>query len=115
MLQATVAHIDEEDVARLRAWLASLADRSAELAESYRQHTTRHELFLLIRTRPRPILVLVAEVDDVAQASSSFLRSNLPIDLEFKQLVNEISTEAAEVELLYDSSEFVRVPKRSVG
>lgn len=104
MLQATIARIDEEDVAELRRWLASLGSRRRELAESYRTHGTRHELFLLIRTSPRPILVLVAEVEDDAAATRSFLRSNLPIDVEFKALVQEISPETAEVELLYDSS-----------
>jgi hypothetical protein len=113
MLQATVARIDEEDVARLRTWLESLRERRKELQESYRQQGTHHELFLLIRTRHLPILVLVAEVDDVEQATKSFLRSNLPIDVEFKSLVQEISPEEAEVELLYDSSTYVRVPAGS--
>jgi len=107
MLQATIAQIDDDDVSKLRGWLASLSERRAELRESYRQHGTRHELFLLIRTRPRPILVLIAEVEDDAAAASSFLRSNLPIDVEFKRLVREISPDQADVELLYDSSVWV--------
>jgi hypothetical protein len=108
VLQATIARVDEEDVSELRGWLASLSVRRKELRESYRTHGTRHELFLLIRA-PEPILVIVAEVDDDQLAAGSFLRSNLPIDVEFKQLVQSMSPELAEVELLYDSSEFVGV------
>jgi len=107
VLQATIAHIDEGDVSKLRSWLVSLADRRSELRESYRRHGTRHELFLLIRTRPQPILLLLAEVENDEEAASSFLRSNLPIDVEFKTLVQEISPEEAEVELLYDSAVYV--------
>ena len=106
MLQATVARIDEEDVSELREWLGSLSARRAELQESYRIHGPRHELFLLIRTRHLPILVVIAEVEDDEQAKESFLRSKLPIDVEFKTLVQQISPEEAEVELLYDSSRY---------
>lgn len=113
MLQATIARIDEADVSELRSWLASLPERRAELRESYRTHGTRHELFLLIRTRHLPILVVVAEVEDDQQAKESFLRSNLPIDVEFKALVQQIAPEEAEVELMYDSSRYVGVPGES--
>ncbi|HEM46118.1 MAG TPA: hypothetical protein ENO23_03640 [Alphaproteobacteria bacterium] len=107
MLQATVARIDDDDVPRLRDWLAALAARREELEESYRTHGTRHELFLLVRTPPRPLLVVIAEVDDDQAAVESFLRSELPIDVEFKSLVQDMSPTFAEVELLYDSSTLV--------
>jgi hypothetical protein len=110
MLQATIGQIGEDDVSELRRWLAILGSRRDELRESYDKHGTRHELFLLIHTHPRPILVIVAEVADDEQATDSFLRSNLPIDVEFKTLVQEISPEAAEVELLYDSSTYFGMP-----
>ena len=109
MLHTTIARVDEEDVPRLRSWLASLSSRTSELRESYRQQGTRHELFFLVRTRRLPILVLISELDNVEQATSTFLRSNLPIDVEFKALFREISPEEAEVELLYDSAEYVGV------
>ncbi len=107
MLHTTIARVDEQDVPRLRAWLASLASRRDELQESYRQGGTRHELFLLVRTRRLPILVLISELEDVEQATRSFLRSQLPIDVEFKTLYQELSPEEAEVELLYDSADYV--------
>ncbi len=107
MLLATIARIDEEDVPRLRSWLASLPGRRDELRESYRRSGTRCELFFLVRTRAAPILVLITEVGDAAEATESFLRSNLPIDVEFKSLVQEISLEEAAVELLYDSSAYL--------
>ena len=64
----------------------------------------RHELFFLVQTRRAPILVLISEVEERDRATSTFLTSNLPIDVEFKSLIQEISLEEAEFELLYDSS-----------
>jgi len=45
MLNATFARVSEEDLPRLRSWLAGLDARRDELAESYRREGTRHELF----------------------------------------------------------------------
>jgi hypothetical protein len=104
MLQTTIARVDEKDVPQLRSWLASLSSRREELRESYRQQGTRHELFFLVRTRRTPILVLISEVDDVEHATRSFLESELPIDVEFKSLFQQISPEEADAELLYDSA-----------
>jgi hypothetical protein len=109
MLHTTFARVDEEDVPRLRQWLTSLSSRSEELRESYRQQGTRHELFFLVRTRRLPVLVLISEVADVEHATRSFLRSELPIDVEFKALFQEIAPEDAEVELLYDSANYVGI------
>ena len=109
MLHTTIARIDEDDVHRLRSWLESLSSRRGELRESYRQQGTRHELFFLVRTRRSPLLVLISELDDVEQATESFLRSELPIDVEFKTLIQDLSPEAAEVELIYDSASFVGI------
>lgn len=107
MLIATFARVDERDLPRLREWLGSLSDRRSELRESYRRQRTRHELFFLIRTERSPLLVLISEVADLEQASASFLRSNLPIDVEFKSLVQDIAHTEGAAELLYDSSDFV--------
>lgn len=107
MLNATFARVDEEDLPRLRAWLASLAERREELRESYRRQGTRHELFFLIRTAREPLLVLISELEDVERGTASFLRSDMPLDLEFKTLVQEISEFEEGVELLYDSASYV--------
>jgi hypothetical protein len=110
VLHATFARVAEEDVARLRSWLDSLSARRSELRESYRQQGTQHELFFLIRAPDTPILVLISQVENIEHASSSFLRSNLPLDLEFKTLVKEMSQSIAGVELLYDSSQHLAGP-----
>ena len=109
MLQTTIARVEEDDVPRLRSWLEALSSRRNELRESYRQQGTRHELFFLVRTRRSPILVLISELDDVGEATRSFFHSELPIDVEFKNLFLEISPEEAEVELLYDSANYVGI------
>jgi hypothetical protein len=109
MLHTTFARVQDEDVPRLRSWLTSLSSRRDELRESYHQQGTRHELFFLVPTRRWSILVLISEVDNAEQATKSFLHSQLPIDVEFKALFQEISPEEAEVELLYDSSDYVGI------
>ncbi len=55
----------------------------------------------------RPILVRLSEVDNLQHAVSSFLRSNLPLDLEFKRLVQDIAHGEKGVELLFDSSDIL--------
>lgn len=104
MLQLMAARIEEAQVETLRSWIDSLQVRRTELRESYDRHGTRHELFLLVHLRRQPLLVIVAEVENDEHAARSFLRSNLPIDLEFKALFQEMSPQEAEIELLYDSS-----------
>jgi hypothetical protein len=107
MLQLVAARIQEGQVDELREWLRSLEARRGELRESYERHGTRHELFLLVRVRGLPILVVIAEVEDGERAARSFLRSELPIDVEFKELFQQISPETGEIELLYDSSSYL--------
>ena len=107
MLITTIARVDEDDVERLRTWLAALPSRRSELRESYRTQGTRSEQFFLIRTRGGPLLVFVSEVADVEEATRSFLQSNLPIDVDFKNLVQTMAPEEADVELMYDSTPYV--------
>lgn len=103
MLHATFARLSEEDVEPLRAWLGGLRARREELAESYRHSGTTHELFFLVRGDDGPILVLISELRDRERSGASFLRSELPIDVEFKDLVQEHTLGPARVEMLYDS------------
>ena len=103
MLNATFARVTARDLPRLQSWLASLDSRRDELAESYRREGTRHELFFVIRMHPDPLVVLISEVDDLEHAVVSFLRSNQPLDLEFKTLVMDIAESESDVELLFDS------------
>ena len=110
MLNATFARVSEEDLPRLRSWLAGLDARRDELAESYRREGTRHELFFVIRASPDPIVVLISEVADLEHAVSSFLRSNQPLDLEFKSLVMDIAENESDVELLFDSARVLGSP-----
>jgi Tfp pilus assembly protein PilO len=112
LLNATFAHVAENDIPRLRSWLASLSGRRDELRKSYQRQGTRHELFFLIRTQLGGLLVLISEIEDIERATSSFLLSNLPLDVEFKNLIQEISRLAPGVELLYDSSDHVPVSAR---
>jgi len=107
MLHTTIARIDEADVPRLREWLKSLAARREELRESYRTQGTRHEQFFIVHTRRMPLLVLISELENVEDGTKTFLASELPIDVEFKTLYQQISHEESDVELLYDSARYL--------
>jgi len=50
-------------------------------------------------------LVLVSELKDVEEGGAAFLRSHRPLDVEFKELIQEICEEEPPAELLYDSAE----------
>ena len=107
MLNTTFARIDEADVPRMRQWLESLHARREELQASYERQGTRHELFFLVRTDDSVVLVLISELADLEQGTESFLRSDFPLDVEFKILVQSLTWFDEGVELLYDSSKFV--------
>ena len=103
MLRVTYLRLDREAVPRLRAWLDGLAERKAELAESYRRQRTRHELFHLIDGADGPVLAIVTESGDVGVGAREFLDSQLAIDLEFKALIQEAGFAEPSATLLFDS------------
>jgi hypothetical protein len=109
VINLTFVRIAEADVPRVRAWLAGLEDRAAELAESYRCEHTRQELFYLIDGREDPILVIAAESGDPKAGAQTFLGSKLPIDAEFKAMIQEVGTVLSGAELLFDSNELLPV------
>lgn len=107
MLHVTFVRMSEEGTSRLRSWLASLGERRTELAESYRRQHTRHELFHLLPGKDGPTLVVVTESSDFQEGAREFLRSEHPIDREFKQIIQDGRIDEPAVELLYDSRDFI--------
>lgn len=111
MIHVTFARVRGDDVPRLRAWLEALPARRAELAEAYAREGTRHELFYLVETgSASALLVLVSELEDTARGSESFLRSQLPLDVEFKQLIQDVARGEPRVEPLFDSADVLGPP-----
>jgi len=85
--------------------LGDLSIRHHELGECYKRQGTRHELFYLLEGKHGPILVLVSELKDLEEGGAAFLHSHRPLDVEFKELIQEIRAEEPPTELLYDSAQ----------
>lgn len=104
MLHTTFVRVDDDALPQIREWLALLPERREELRAAYRAEGTRHEQFFLVRGVDGPVLVLITELADLEHGAASFLRSHLPIDVEFKQLIQETRGGDADPELLFDSA-----------
>jgi ribosomal protein S18 acetylase RimI-like enzyme len=102
VLYVSFARIEEQQVDRLRRWLAALPSRRAEAEATYRQEGTRAEQAFLLAGEDGPVLVYVMEIDDLERAREAFQRSTLPIDLEFKELMGQVVAAPVDPERLYD-------------
>jgi hypothetical protein len=94
--------IRPDQVERLRAWTHELTQRRDEVLETFRAETTQQECAYLLPGASGPILVYAQQVDDPDQAHRAFAASELPIDLQHKQVMAEIREGSAEVEVLFD-------------
>jgi hypothetical protein len=81
-----------------------LTQRRDEVVETFRAEGTRHESAYLLQGASGPVLVYVQQVDDPEQARRAFAASQLPIDLQHKQVMAEVREGRANVELLFDLS-----------
>jgi hypothetical protein len=102
MLYASFYRVHPEQVQRLRDWMKELERRRPEALESYRQEGARHELAYLIEGQAGPVLVYLAEVEDLEKARAAFQSSQLPIDLEHREVMHGVVLGRADVELLYE-------------
>ncbi|MBW2713092.1 MAG: hypothetical protein JRC77_05010 [Deltaproteobacteria bacterium] len=103
MLNVTFVRIEQDDIKRLQRWLAELPERKSELEKSYLEQGTRQELFYVLQGKRGPILAMITELKDVESGIVSFLKSQHPLDIEFKELIQEISQGPATFKTLYDS------------
>jgi hypothetical protein len=94
--------IRPDQVERLRAWTHELTRRRDEVLETFRAETTQQECPYLLPGASGPILVYAQQVDDPDQAHRAFAASELPIDLQHKQVMAEVREGSAEVEVLFD-------------
>lgn len=104
MLNATFLRVREDGVPRLRAWLDGLAARRGELQATYRAEGTRHEQFFLLRDGEGPVLVLVTELHDRDTGGRTFLGSDMPLAVEFKRMIQDVTAGPPPFELVYDSA-----------
>lgn len=94
--------VPPEKVDRLRLWMAELEQSRDEVVKTFKQETVRHEQAYLLEHKDSPIFVYAIQVQDAEVGRKAFQESTLAIDLEHKQIMEELSLEPAEAELLYD-------------
>lgn len=102
MLEVRFIHVRQDRIARLRQWMAELAERGDEVRESYRREGVRHEHAFLLECGEGALLVYVMEVADPERARAAFAGSRLPIDLEHKRVIEEVSIGPAPAESLLE-------------
>ncbi|HYY79743.1 MAG TPA: DUF6176 family protein [Actinomycetes bacterium] len=102
MMQVGFFKVRPDQVERLRGWMHELTQRRHEVLETFRAESTRHECAYLIQGASGPILIYAQQVDAPEQARQAFAASQLPIDLQHKQVMAEVREGPAEVELLFD-------------
>jgi hypothetical protein len=109
MLNVTFVRIKEDGIERLQQWLAKLPERKSELKESYIEQGTLQELFYVVEGKRGPILAMITELKDVERGCVSFLKSENLLDIEFKELIQEISLGPPEsIETIYDSLDCIK-------
>jgi hypothetical protein len=102
MLWAAFYRVKPDKVDRLREWMGEIARRRDEVLASYAQEGTRHEAAYLLRDERGPLLVYLAEVENIEQARAAFGASQLPIDLEHRVVMRDVVAGREEAELLFE-------------
>ena len=102
MLQVTFARVKPEKLERLENWLRELMSRQNEVRETFDQETMRHEQAFIIPGQDGPLLIYVMEAEDFERGRAAFRSSQLPIDIEHRQVMNEVIAEKLQVKPLYD-------------
>ena len=102
MLKVVMYRVKPEKEQRLREWLLELTQRRHEVRETFIEETVRHEQAYLITTSEGLILIYAIEAEDLERGQNAFLNSTHPIDLEHKQVMQEVLIEPVSAELLYD-------------
>jgi ribosomal protein S18 acetylase RimI-like enzyme len=102
MLYVRLASVREDQKNRFRQWFADLPSRKAEAEATYQQEGTRAEAAYFVEGESGTVLVHVMEVANLEQARDVFQQSQIPIDLEFKALMQDVANAPCPSELLYE-------------
>ncbi len=102
MITVAFRKVPPDKKEKLRWWMAEVQRREEEVKETFRQETVQHEQAYLIDNEGDAILVYVMEVEDPDAARDAFQTSQLAIDHEHRQIMDEVAAETLHPELLYD-------------
>jgi hypothetical protein len=102
MIRIDIRRVKAEEEGALRAWMAELNRRGAEVSETLAREGTRHEQAYLLKTSDGPILIYAMEAGDQDRAAEAFRDSHSAIDLEHKRIMKQVLAGTAHAELVYE-------------
>jgi len=106
MIRIAIEKVKSDQVQALREWMSELMRRQSEVHETFRQEGVRHEQAHLVETSDGFFLIYAMQADDHEKARSAFRNSALPIDIEYKHVMDRVLEGKVPSELLYDCSVF---------
>lgn len=104
MLETVFLKVKEDRVDALKHWMEELRQREDEVLETFRREGARHEAAYLLESTEGPMLVYVQEAADPERAHRAFQESNLPVDLEHRQVTRDVVAGRLEVAKLFNLS-----------
>jgi hypothetical protein len=104
MLRTGILRLHEDQVDRFPNWMGELNTRVAEVRETFEREGTRHEQVHLVETSHGPLVFHVMEVEDAEASLKAFEDSELPIDVEHKEMMRSTVAERLPAEILLDIS-----------
>jgi|GraSoiStandDraft_50_1057286.scaffolds.fasta_scaffold157011_2 Family of unknown function (DUF6176) len=102
MLKAAFIKIRPDKVDRLKGWMAELNRRQDEVRATFAQESMRQEIAYLLEGRDGPVLVYMMDAQDWDQARRAYQASTLAIDLQHREIMEEVSDGPAATEMLYE-------------
>ena len=102
MIKLAIRKVKPGEENQLRAWMAQLNSRRAEVVATFKQEGVRHEQAYLLQTTDGPILVYAVEALDHDRAAAAYAQSTLAIDLEHRQVMRQVLGDPVRSELLYE-------------
>jgi len=102
MLKIVFVRVREEKLDLLKGWIEELKRREDEVLETFEQEGTRHERAYLLEGKEGPVLVYAMEMEDPERARRAYQESELPIDLEHREVMRKVTAGPVQVEQLLD-------------
>jgi hypothetical protein len=102
MIHLTFYQVRPGELARLQAWLAEAGQRADEVRETYYQEGIHHEQAYFLESKDGHVLVYAVECADYEAAREAFLKSALPIDVEHKRIMPQLTDGVLELKPALD-------------
>jgi hypothetical protein len=102
VIKLAIRKVKPGEEPNLRAWMAQLNSRRAEVLATFQREGVRHEQALLLKLADEPVLIYAMEAPDHERAAAAYAQSTLPIDSEHKRIMKQVLGDAVPSELLYE-------------